>query len=81
MKIGKVVTALEVSKRAPCLGDRPLLLVRTPTEELVAADLVGAAPGEAVLLLTGPAAAGLAMDAPADAAAVAVVDGNEYDFP
>ena len=41
MKIGKVVTALEVSKRAPCLGDRPLLLVRTPTEELVAADLVG----------------------------------------
>ena len=73
MKIGKVVRIVEASRTAPCFGGQTFLLVQTPGETLVATDRVGAAPGDAVLLTTGPAAAKIAMEAPVDAAAVAIL--------
>lgn len=81
MKIGKVVRIVEASRTAPCFGGQTFLLVQTPGEALVAADQVGAAPGDAVLLTTGPVAAKCAMEAPVDAAAVAILKGNVCDFP
>lgn len=51
-----------------------LLVVRTGEEELVAADQVGAGPGDRVLLATGTVASRYCMDAPVDAAVVAIVD-------
>ena len=53
------------------------LVVNTGTEELVAADQVGAGPGDRVLLITGTAAARYCMDAPMDAVVVAIVDGKK----
>lgn len=50
------------------------LVVSTGTEELVAADQVGAGPGDKVLLVTGTAAARYCMDAPMDAVVVAIID-------
>jgi len=50
------------------------LTVYTGTEELVAADQVGAGPGDRVLLVTGTVASRFCMDAPIDAAVVAIVD-------
>ena len=47
---------------------------RTGEEELVAADQVGAGPGDRVLLATGTVASRYCMDAPVDAAVVAIVD-------
>lgn len=50
------------------------LTVYTGSEELVAADQVGAGPGDRVLLVTGTVASRFCMDAPIDAAVVAIVD-------
>ena len=47
---------------------------RTGEEELVAADQVGAGPGDRVLLATGTVASRYCMDAPVDAAVVDIVD-------
>ena len=47
---------------------------RAGDEELVAADQVGAGPGDRVLLATGTVASRYCMDAPVDAAVVAIVD-------
>lgn len=80
MKIGKVVRIVEASRTAPCFQGQTFLLVQAPGETLVATDRVGAAPGDAVLLTTGPAAAKIAMEAPVDAAAVAILSGNICDF-
>ena len=52
------------------------LVVNTGTEELVAADQVGAGPGDRVLLITGTAAARYCMDAPMDAVVVAIIDSS-----
>jgi microcompartment protein CcmK/EutM len=53
------------------------LVVYTGTEELVAADQVGAGKGDKVLLVTGTCAARYCMDAPVDAVVVAIVDGKK----
>jgi microcompartment protein CcmK/EutM len=50
------------------------LLVNTGGEELVAADQVGAGKGDRVLLATGTVASRYCMDAPIDAAVVAILD-------
>jgi microcompartment protein CcmK/EutM len=50
------------------------LLVDTGGEELVAADQVGAGKGDQVLLATGTVASRYCMDAPIDAAVVAILD-------
>lgn len=73
MKIGEAIRTVQVSCRAQCLGEVRFLTVRVGQEELVAADLTGAAPGDEVLLATGTAAARSCMEAPVDAAVVAVV--------
>lgn len=77
MKLGIVVESVAAARRAQCLLGQALLVVQTGEETLVAADRVGAAPGDRVLLATGNAAARYCMDAPVDAAVVAVVDGGE----
>lgn len=50
------------------------LVVNTPDGELVAADQVGAGTGDRVLLVTGTAATRFSMEAPVDAAVVAILD-------
>ena len=79
MKIGNVVGSIWATRKAQCLQGQTFLVVRAGDEELVAADQVGAGPGDRVLLATGAAAARYCMDAPVDAAVVAVVDGEAAD--
>ena len=74
MKIGTVTGSVWATRKAHCLSGQTFLVVYTGTEELVAADQVGAGPGDRVLLVTGTAAARYCMDAPVDAVVVAIVD-------
>ena len=74
MKIGTVTGAIWSTRKAQCLQGQTFLVVRTDGEELVAADQVGAGPGDKVLLATGTVASKYCMDAPVDAAVVAIVD-------
>ena len=74
MKIGKVVGAVWATRKAGCLSGQTFLVVDTGKEDLVAADQVGAGPGDRVLLATGTVAARFCMDAPIDAAVVAILD-------
>lgn len=77
MKIGKVIGSVWATRKANCLSGHTFLVVSTASEELVAADQVGAGPGDKVLLVTGHTAARYCMDAPIDAVVVAIVDKNE----
>ena len=77
MKIGKVVGSIWATRKAQCLQGQTCLVVRTGEEELVAADQVGAGPGDRVLLATGTVASRYCMDAPVDAAVVAIVDSKK----
>ena len=74
MKIGKVTGSVWATRKATCLAGQTFLVVDTGTEELVAADQVGAGCGDQVLLATGTVAAKYSMDAPVDAAVVAILD-------
>ena len=51
-----------------------VLVVKVGTEQMVAADQVGAGIGDRVLLATGTVASRYCMDAPIDAAVVAILD-------
>ena len=75
MKIGSVVGSIWATRKAACLQGQTFLVVRSGAEELVAADQVGAGPG--VLLATGTVASRYCMDAPVDAAVVAILDSKE----
>jgi microcompartment protein CcmK/EutM len=77
MKIGTVTGSIWATRKAPCLGGQTFLVVSTGTEELVAADQVGAGKGDRVLLVTGTCAAKYCMEAPVDAVVVAIVDGKK----
>lgn len=55
------------------------LLIDTGSGELVAADQVGAGKGDRVLLATGTVASRYCMDAPIDAAVVAILDQPDRD--
>lgn len=77
MKIGKVVGSVWATRKADCLARHTFLVVDTGKEDLVAADQVGAGIGDRVLLATGTVASRYCMDAPIDAAVVAILDGNE----
>jgi ethanolamine utilization protein EutN len=77
MKIGTVTGSIWATRKAPCLGGQTFLVVNTGTEELVAADRVGAGKGDRVLLVTGTCAAKYCMEAPVDAVVVAIVDGKK----
>ncbi len=74
MKIGTVTGSVWATRKADCLQGQTFLLIYTGTEELVAADQVGAGKGDRVLLVTGTAAARYCMDAPVDAVVVAIID-------
>ena len=77
MKIGTVVGSVWATRKAGCLYGQTFLVVDTGREDLVAADQVGAGVGDHVLLATGTVESRYCMDAPVDAAVVAIVDVKE----
>ena len=74
MKIGTVVGSVWATRKAGCLSGQTFLVVESGGERIVAADQVGAGTGDKVLLATGTVASRYCMDAPVDAAVVAIVD-------
>ena len=74
MKIGTVTGAVWATRKATCLQGQTFLVVKSDGEEIVAADQVGAGPGDRVLLATGTVASRYCMEAPVDAAVVAIID-------
>lgn len=78
MLVGRVVGALWCTKKLSELGGLPLLLVEPETggPPLVAADELGAGPGEQVLVTQGPSAQ-LWAGQPIDARIVGIIDGAE----
>ena len=77
MILGTVTGSVWATRKASCLSGHTFLVIRTDTQELVAADQVGAGPGDTVLLVVGNTAARYCMDAPVDAVVVAIVDNSE----
>ena len=76
MKIGKVIGSVWATRKAQCLQGQTFLIVESDGQTIVAADQVGAGTGDRVLLATGTVASRFCMDAPVDAAVVAIVDGE-----
>jgi len=76
MKIGTVTGSVWSTRKATCLSGQTFLVVSTPAGDVVAADQVGAGTGDKVLLVTGTVASRFCMDAPIDAAVVAIIDKN-----
>ena len=74
MKIGTVKGSVWATRKAQCLQGQTFLVVESDGCRIVAADQVGAGPGDQVLLATGTTAARYCMDAPVDAAVVAILD-------
>lgn len=74
MKIGKVTGSIWATRKAQCLQGQTFLLVDVGDQMVVAADQVGAGVGDRVLLTVGTVASRYCMDAPVDAAVVAIVD-------
>ena len=74
MKIGLVTGSVWATRKAACLQGQTFLVVDVNHETLVAADQVGAGVGDRVLLATGTVASRYCMDAPVDAAVVAILD-------
>ena len=74
MKIGTVTGSVWATRKAPCLQGQTFLVIDVNAETLVAADQVGAGVGDKVLLATGTVASRYCMDAPVDAAVVAILD-------
>ena len=76
MKIGTVIGSIWATRKAACLQGQTFLVVETDGQQVVAADQVGAGAGDRVLLATGTVASRYCMDAPIDAAVVAILDGE-----
>ena len=74
MKIGTVTGSVWATRKAQCLMGQTFLVVNMGEYDLIAADQVGAGVGDQVLLVTGTVASRYCMDAPVDAAVVAIVD-------
>ena len=74
MTLGTVTGAVWSTRKANCLMGQTFLVVKTDTGEIVAADHVGAGDGDRVLLVTGTVASRFCMEAPVDAAVVAIID-------
>ena len=74
MMIGTVTGSIWATRKAACLQGQTFLIVDTLKGVVVAADHVGAGTGDKVILVTGSGAAKFSMDAPVDAAIVAIVD-------
>ena len=73
MKVRKVVGSIWATRKAACLQGQTFLVVESDGQSIVAADQVGAGTGDRVLLATGTVASRYCMDAPVDAAVVAIV--------
>ena len=69
-----MIGSVWATRKAGCLAGQTFLVIDTGREDLVAADQVGAGVGDRVLLATGTVAARYCMDAPIDAAVVAILD-------
>ena len=74
MMIGTVTGSIWATRKAQCLQGQTFLTVDTLKGVFVAVDQVGAGTGDKVLLVTGSPAARFSMEAPVDAAIVAIVD-------
>ena len=74
MMIGTVTGSVWATRKAACLQGQTFLMVDTLKGVIVAVDQVGAGTGDKVLLVTGSSAAKFSMEAPVDAAIVAIVD-------
>ncbi len=74
MRIGIVTGSVWATRKAQCLQGQTFLVVKVDDEHIVASDQVGAGVGDRVLLATGTVASRYCMDAPVDAAVVAIVD-------
>ena len=79
MKIGTVTGSVWSTRKAACLAGQTFLVVSTLNGDVVAVDQVGAGQGDRVLLVTGTVASRFCMDAPIDAAVVAIVDQKQGD--
>ena len=77
MKLGNVIGSIWATRKAQCLQGQTFLVVEADGERIVAADQVGAGPGDRVLLATGTVASRYCMDAPVDAAVVAILDAKQ----
>ena len=77
MKIGTVTGSVWATRKATCLQGQTFLVVDLGDKLLVAADQVGAGKGDKVLLVLGSAASRFCMEAPVDAAVVAILDQEE----
>lgn len=73
MEMGKVTAIVPTLRTAACLEQGKFLLVEVAERVIAAGDLVGAYPGDRVLVATGFAAGRMCMDAPLDAAVVAIL--------
>ena len=62
------------TRKAACLQGQTILVVESDGQRSVAGDQVGAGTGDRVLLATGTVASRHCMEAPVDAAVVAIVD-------
>ncbi len=74
MNIGIVTGSVWSTRKASCLMGQTFLVVKTDRGEIVAADHVGAGDGDKVLIVTGTVASRFCMEAPVDAAVVAIID-------
>ena len=74
MTIGTVTGSVWATRKAQCLQGQTFLVVDILRGMVVAVDHVGAGTGDKVLLVTGTAATKFSMDAPVDAAIVAILD-------
>ena len=79
MIIGNVKCSVWATRKAQCLQGQTFLVVESGGQNIVAADQVGAGPGDRVLLATGTTAARFCMEAPVDAAVVAILDPEKED--
>ena len=74
MIMGTVTGSVWATRKAECLQGQTFLIVNTLKGAVVAADYVGAGTGDKVLLVTGSSASKFSMEAPVDAAIVAIID-------
>ena len=74
MRAGLVLGAVWATKKSPALTGQSLLRVRCGETEYLAADLVGAGPGDRVILAFGGAARMGQETVPVDAAIIAILD-------
>ena len=74
MKTGVVTGSVWATRKAACLHGQTFLVVDMEDGKIVASDQVGAGVGDRVLVVTGTVASRYCMDAPIDAAIVAILD-------